>query len=52
VLGKVQTAIDQVAAEYGYTHILNIDAREVPLMLYAEKATRIDSLVLLKIARK
>lgn len=46
VYEKVQSAIDKTAKEYGYTHILNIDSKDVPLMLYAEKGTRVDSLII------
>lgn len=46
---KVQKVIDEVATEYSYTHILNIDSRDVPLMLYAQKTTRVDSLIIQKL---
>jgi outer membrane protein len=49
---KVQQAIREVARQYGYTHILNTDSRDVPLMLYAEKATNTDSLVMLQLNKK
>jgi len=49
---KVQKAIDEVAREHDYTHILNIDSRDVPLMLYAQQATRTDSLIIQKLNLK
>jgi outer membrane protein len=47
---KTQQAIDAVAKEHHFTHILNVDARsETSLLLYADESTRIDKWVVEKL---
>ncbi len=49
ILTEVQSAIDQVAGEYGYTHILNTDVRAQngpPMVLFAQEETNLKNLVL------
>ncbi len=44
LFNKVQVAIDKVATERNYTHVLNLDAGN-PLLLYAKPEFQVDSLV-------
>ena len=46
---RVQKVFDEVAVEHRFTHIFNIDSKDFPLMLYAEKGSRVDGLVLARI---
>ncbi len=49
VLNSLQEAIDQVAQEHGYTHVLNTDVSAQngpPMVLYAEEESDITELVL------
>lgn len=49
ILNEVQLAIDQVAGEYGYTHILNSDVRAEngpPMVLFANDESNLNTMVL------
>ena len=46
---KIQKAIEEVAKEEGYTHILSSDAGGIPILLYAEEDNNISEIVLEKL---
>jgi outer membrane protein len=46
---KVQNAIDQVAKDNGFTHILNTNVLSSPILLYADDQFDISNLVLTKL---
>lgn len=45
-LNRLSQAIEKVAEDYGYTHVINTNATEGSLMLYAQEDTNLDSLVM------
>jgi outer membrane protein len=46
---KIQTAINDVAKENGYTHVLSSDAGAFAILLYATEDSNITNLVLNKL---